>query len=161
MTVVRGVPGRQFFPGRRSARSAAALLLAVAALAGCGGDDTEGEESGLDVRGVQEAFERGDPEAVTGERGTFSARVEDVISPWAFTIGGGEFSDVDPLLVIEENMPPVDQDDPVRVEGIVREFDLSRVEKDLGVDLAEPLYQDFGDEPYVKAEKIAEDVGEE
>ncbi|MCC9737996.1 hypothetical protein [Streptomyces sp. MNU89] len=157
---MRGVPGRQFFPGRRSARSAAALLLAAAALAGCGGDDTAGGESGLSVGEVQEAFERGDPESVTGERGTFSARVENVISPWAFTIGGGDFGDADPLLVIEEGMPPVDQDDPVQVEGIVHRFDFSRVQKDLGVDLAEPLYQDFSGEPYVKADKIAEDVGE-
>ncbi|MEU4684354.1 hypothetical protein [Streptomyces xinghaiensis] len=160
---MRNVPSGQFFPGGRSARSAAALLLAAAALAGCGGDDTAGTAggaSGLNVGEVQEAFERGDPESVTGQRGTFSARVEDVISPWAFTMGGGDFGDADPLLVIEEGMPPVDQDDPVRVEGVVHKFDFSRVQKDLGVDLAEPLYQDFPGEPYVKADKIAEDVGE-
>ncbi|ELS50866.1 hypothetical protein STVIR_8174 [Streptomyces viridochromogenes Tue57] len=114
----------------------------------------------MDIRGVHEAFDRGDAESVTGERATFSGHVKDVISPWAFTIGGDEFSDVEPLLVVEKDLPAPDQDQLVRVTGTVHEFDFSKVQNELNVDLAETLYEKFKGEPYVKAEDIDDNISE-
>ncbi|MDK1348960.1 hypothetical protein QNO09_38075 [Streptomyces sp. 378] len=109
---------------------------------------------------MQEAFDRGDADSVTGERATFSGHVKDVISPWAFTIGGDEFSDVQPLLVVEKDLPAPDQDDLVRVTGTVHEFDFAEVQDDLNVDLAETLYEKFRGEPYLKAEDIDENISQ-
>jgi hypothetical protein len=127
-------------------------MAVFSGLSGCGGEDAEG------ISEVHEAFERGDAESVIGQERTFEGRVKDVISPWAFTIGGDEFSDVEPLLVIEEDLPSVDQDDPVRVTGTVREFDFGEVQDELGVNLAETLYDEYRGDPYVMARSIAEDV---
>ncbi|MFE7936300.1 hypothetical protein ACFU46_02845 [Streptomyces griseoincarnatus] len=137
----------------------AAVLLGLAGLSACG-DDSGGGEAGLDIRGVQETFDRGDGESVTGETATLSGYVKDVISPWAFTIGGDEFSDVEPLLVVEKDLPAPDQDELVRVTGTLHAFDFSEVQNDLNVDLAETLYEKFEGEPYIKAEKIDENVSE-
>lgn len=137
----------------------ATALLGVTLLA-CG-DDSGGPETGLDIREVHEAFDRGDARSVTGEKATFSGYVKDVISPWAFTIGGDEFSDVEPLLVVEKDLRAPDQDQLVQVTGTVHEFDLREVQNDLDVDFAESLYEKFQDGPYVRAERIDENVPED
>ncbi|GAA2498383.1 hypothetical protein [Streptomyces gobitricini] len=135
-----------------------ATLLAATTpvLTGCG--DSGGKETGLDIGGVHEAFERGDAESVVGQEGTFSGYVKEAISPWAFTIGGDEFSGVEPLLVIEKDLPSVNEDELVRVTGTVREFDLAKVEQEIGVDFAETLYKKFQGEPYVMAREMTKDT---
>lgn len=140
------------FPGRRRSAALLALLLALSASAGCGGNGAEG------ITEVNEAFESGDAESVVGQERTVEGRVQDVISPWVFTVGGDEPSDIEPLLVVEGNMPAVDQDDPVRVTGVVGEFEIAEVERELGVDLAETLYEEYEGGPYIRARRIAEDV---
>jgi hypothetical protein len=135
-------------------RSAAVLVLTplLLGLPGCGGGDPEG------ITEIRDTFESGDAGSVIGRERTVEGWVQEVISPWAFTVGGEEPSDVEPLLVIEKDMPPVDQDDPVRVTGPVGEFDLDEVQEELGRDLAENLYDQYQGEPYIMAESIAEDV---
>ncbi|MBN3928674.1 hypothetical protein IQ279_03270 [Streptomyces verrucosisporus] len=52
----------------------------------------------------------------------------------------------------------MDQDDAVRVTGTVGEFEIAEVERELGVDLAETLYEEYEGGPYIRARRIAEDV---
>ncbi|MEE1942632.1 hypothetical protein V1L54_25045 [Streptomyces sp. TRM 70361] len=146
---MRHAPG---IPHRRRSAALLALLLALPGLAGCGGNGAEG------ITEVHEAFEDGNAESVVGEERTVEGRVHDVVSPWAFTVGGNEPSDIEPLLVVEGDMPAVDQDDPVRVTGVVREFEIAGVEEELGVELSDTLYEQYEGEPYIRARSIAEDV---
>ncbi|WP_157839089.1 hypothetical protein [Streptomyces flavidovirens] len=134
----------------------ATLLATTPALTGCG--DSGGKETGLDIGGVHEAFERGDSDSVVGQVGTFSGYVKEAISPWAFTIGGDEFSGVEPLLIIEKDLPAVNEDELVHVTGTVQKFDLPKVQKELGVDFAETLYKKFQGEPCVRAREMTRDV---
>ncbi|MTE19896.1 hypothetical protein F0L17_12370 [Streptomyces sp. TRM43335] len=128
-------------------------VLGVLVLSGCGGRGSEG------ITEIREAFEDGDGGSVVGEERTIEGRVADVVSPWAFTVGGDEPGGVEPMLVVEGDMPPVDQDDVVRVTGTVREFDLQEVQEELGVNLSDGLYRDYQGEPYIRARSITEDVG--
>ena len=155
-------------------RWALAGVLSFTALGAvsCG---TEGPETGADVEDVQEAPEEtetnssanpfdgpynqeffDDLDVREGETVTVSANVNEIFTPEAFTIAGTEDTTVDPLLVVHKDAEPeLKPELTVKVTGTARTaFDLPAVEKDLGVDLDDTLFEDWDGKPYLQASMI-------
>lgn len=150
---------------------AGAFALSALGLTACGGD-TAGSEAGTDVADIQKESA---PAAVVGpfngvydtafydrvqsydgEKVTVSAKVNEVVSPTSFTIAGTEDTAVGPMLVVSATeVSGVKPDLAVSVTGTVHKaFDLPTVEKSMGVDLDDALYEPFDQEPYIEATKI-------
>lgn len=146
-------------------------MFAVSALGltACGGDDTAGPETGTDVEDIQEEDVAAGPydgvydsafyediESYEGEEVTVSADVNEIISSTSFTIAGTEDTDVESLLVVSATeVSGLEPDLTVAVTGTVQKaFDLPTVEEDLGVDLDDPLYEAYDQEPYIEATMI-------
>lgn len=151
---------------------AGALCFSVLGVASCG---TEGSEKGADVEDVQEVTEEtetnnpanpfdgpydqgflDDVDVRKGQRVTVSANVSKIIAPDAFTIAGTEDTTVDPLLVLHKDTEPeLKPELTVKVTGTVHiAFDLPAVEKDLGIDLDDALFEDWDGKPYLQASMI-------
>ncbi|MFI7481299.1 hypothetical protein ACH9EU_02670 [Kocuria sp. M1R5S2] len=155
---------------QRITRPLATVLVAASlGLAGCG---TEGPETGTDVEDVTDgeivespaqasegagemAYEgeynqqfQDEVTTYVGEQVTLSAEVSRDLTSDTFEIGGP----VDPLLIVEEQeeLPPVEEEQVVRVIGTVHEsFDVTVVEE-LGIDPVEEL-DAYEGEPYIRA----------
>ncbi|GAA1757307.1 hypothetical protein [Kocuria aegyptia] len=155
---------------QRITRPLATVLVAAGlSLAGCG---TEGPETGTDVEdvtdgeiaespaqasaGAGEMAYEGDynqqfqDEVTTyvGEQVTLSAEVSRSLTSDTFEIGGPG----DPLLIVEEQeqLPPVEEEQVVRVIGTVHDdFDVTVVEE-LGIDPVEE-FDAYDGEPYIRA----------
>jgi hypothetical protein len=83
---------------------------------------------------------------------TVSANVEEVISPNAFTIAGG---DVEALLIVGTNeMNNLQEGGLVEVTGTVRQFSVAEAEEFVGSDLDDGLYTEFEQEPYIQAQQV-------
>ncbi len=104
----------------------------------------------------------GDTAAYLGKRVVVRGDVEEVIGPNAFSIdedallGGGVDND---LLVVsaQEGLPLINEalgDANATVFGTVRNFDLAEVEQELGYDLQDDLFADWGGRPVVVASSI-------
>lgn len=155
---------------------AGALCFSVLGVASCG---TEGSEKGADVEDVQEVTEEtetdnpanpfdgpydqgflDDVDVRKGQTVTVSANVNKIIAPDAFTIAGTEDTTVDPLLVLHKDaQPELKPELTVKVTGTVHvAFDFPAVEKDLGVDPDDALFEDWNGKPYLQGSKIGTSV---
>lgn len=159
---------------------AGVLALASLGLAGCG-DDTGAE---VEVEDIQEAGESPSvapsPTAppvgkggiynqqflegmntMEGQEATVSAEVDEVVSEAAFTIVDPDDAAVAPLPVIhDQDLAELEPGRTVRVTGTVHTvFDLPQVEQSLGIDLDDPVYEDWDKEPYLEASEVWLNIG--
>lgn len=93
-----------------------------------------------------------------GDRVTVSAKVNEVISEKAFTIGGIENPDVEPLLVIHANpLDFVEEGQLVLVTGVVHmAYETAVAEDQIGMQLEEVQFREFGQEPYIETDTVGE-----
>ncbi|WP_164700954.1 hypothetical protein [Modestobacter sp. KNN46-3] len=138
-------------------------------LSGCGGDDPQegdlavGETDVSDIRGeddftdpytgeYDEAFEN-DLDVLAGTEVTVLGRVEEVLTPSAFTIVGPEGTTVEPLLVVAaEEVGELESGTPVTVAATVgRDFEVTEVEDQLGVDLEDAEFEQWLGREYLAA----------
>ncbi|KGH45040.1 hypothetical protein IN07_18905 [Modestobacter caceresii] len=142
-----------------------ALLLT---LSGCGGDEGDGElavgqTEVSDIRGeddltdpyngeYDEAFED-DLDVYAGTEVTVRGVVEEVLTSSAFTLVGPEGISVEPLLVVAaEGVEELTSGTPVTVAATVgREFEVTEVETELGVDLEDAEFEQWQGEEYLAA----------
>lgn len=151
------------------------VLVAGLALFTACGEDSAGPEQGADVEDVtgQEALdeetttttvpeagidedERGifeNTESFVGEQVTVSAQVTSTVSPNGFRLSGQDFGG-EPLLVVHGGQASASEDAVVRVTGTVREFNLTEVESELGVDLQDETFAGFGGEHVIVANNV-------
>lgn len=163
---------------RRRTRSAAgALALSATLLAGCA-DDAEGpveepeaeteeviedpaedaeepadDAADAEVLDVGEILE--DPTAFAGEDVAFEGQIDEVLENGLFTVSSTDAS-TDPLLVAFAEEASLEEGQDVTVEGTLNEsFDVQEVEQFLGgLDLDDPQFERFSDEPFVEAEVV-------
>ena len=148
-------------------RTAAAVLAAATALglAACGDsepaadtDDVPAYEAleGSPYEGRYEADFLESIDDYAGEEVTLTAAVEEVIGPDAFTISGTEDTYVEALLVVgAEQAAELSPGAAVEISGTVRDgFETADVEDELGVDLDDPLFEEWEQEPYLAADDI-------
>ncbi|HET7303856.1 MAG TPA: hypothetical protein VFJ12_04800 [Segeticoccus sp.] len=154
-------------PATRTIRASAAGAAAAVMLLGVSacGDSTSGAELGTTVQEVQhedaDAAYDGDYDAAfyremgsyAGQEVTLSADVNRIVSDHAFTLAGG---DVEELLVVSaDRTAQLQPDSPVKVTGTVHTaFDLPAVEDQVGADLDDQSFDEWGQEPYVEATDI-------
>ncbi|HET7329083.1 MAG TPA: hypothetical protein VFJ14_17570 [Nocardioidaceae bacterium] len=152
---------------RPVARTVVAGMFAFSALGVTACSETSGDEAGTSVEDVQEeavtddlayqgAFDNEfltDLDGYEGQQVTVSADVDEVISDHAFTIAGG---DVEPLLVVSaDEMNDLQAGNVVSVTGTVHTaFDLPAVEEQMGTDLEDDRFADWGQEPYIEASGV-------
>ncbi|MQA35973.1 hypothetical protein [Modestobacter roseus] len=115
----------------------AALALAMTAAA-CGDDETV----------VEEAEEAPGIQLVEGEQVTIEGEVQEVLDPYAFTIGEDE------TLVYGAEAFTVEDGDEVTVTGDVAVFTLADVETDYDLDLTDDLYVDYETELAVESDEV-------
>lgn len=102
--------------------------------------------------------------AYDGQEVTLTGEVEEVFatdSPTALTISDPNDAELGDLLVIAKDatMSDLAADQVVEVVGTVRtDFQLTRVETDLALDLEDELFQDFEGDPYIEATEINMDA---
>lgn len=100
-----------------------------------------------------------DPGEFYGDRVVVTSEINRVIGARAFTIGG-EIAGIPPpeMLVVNAGgaLPDLDEDQPVRVMGVVRQLDLTELERELGADVEDGLFGDWEDTPVIVAESIQE-----
>lgn len=153
----------------RSVVAGVAVLSLGAAAAGCGGpvdervpaedvqtapeDRGDGTDDDLAYDGTyDEDFVRS-LEDYEGRSVTLAGKVEEVISPAAFTIGG---DGMDELLIVDVgSRRDLQEGSTVLVTGTVRtEFDVAAVEEQIGRDLDDAAFAERGLEPYVTADDV-------
>ncbi|MGY1987608.1 hypothetical protein ACI792_15435 [Blastococcus sp. SYSU DS0669] len=162
--------------------AAASLALSPLALAACGDDATEQEQTSTSIgEGSAEDqgfdYTEGDREPAyegaydtrfrdvidefLGEDVVVSASVEAVSSPVAFTIAGFDDVGLPPLLVLApQGAEGVEEGMELEVSGTVQgTFSPSTAEEDLGVDLDDDALAEFEGEPYLLAEAVGQVVG--
>lgn len=96
-----------------------------------------------------------------GQEATVSAEVDEVVSEAAFTIVDPDDAAVAPLPVIhDQDLAELEPGRTVRVTGTVHTvFDLPQVEQSLGIDLDDPVYEDWDKEPYLEASEVWLNIG--
>lgn len=94
--------------------------------------------------------------ASAGQEVTLTADVHHIISPRALTVGDPDDQTLDPLLVVHDLEPgTLEAGLLVEVTGTIGEsFAVSAAEEQLGVDLADPYFDDHEGEPWVRATEI-------
>lgn len=97
-------------------------------------------------------------ESFEGDRVTVSAKVNEVISDKAFTIGGMENPEVEPLLVIHgKPLDFVEEGQPVLVTGVVHlAYETAAAEDQTGLQLDDVEFREFGQEPYIETDTVGE-----
>ncbi|MCZ2817873.1 hypothetical protein [Modestobacter sp. VKM Ac-2984] len=115
----------------------AALALAMTAAA-CGDDETV----------VEEAEEAPGIQLVEGEQVTIEGEVQEVLDPYAFTVGEDE------TLVYGAEAFTVEEGDEVTVTGDVAVFTIADVEEEYDFDLTDDLYVDYETELAVESDEV-------
>ncbi len=136
-----------------SVRSVSAMAIAVFDI-----DQSAGPDPGVNLR---EVARNGD--AMCGYSVTVSAKVHDISSPHAATIGGSTpfFGSV--LLIVSQEPldtyvnEPLGEDDVVRVTGVVQPFDLAALEGDLGIALPDDLAEQYSGKSGMVVEEMSVD----
>ena len=150
-------------PGRASVAGAVLMAtLGVTALAGCGQDDTPpSSPDEVDVRPVEDLEEtydgrygegfRDDIEGYTDLEVSLLGEVRRIVSPIAFTLGGGD--DAEPILVVmDEELGGLVPGQVVAVAAVPRgEFTLAEVEAAIGSDLPDEAYAAWEGGHYLEA----------
>lgn len=150
--------------------------MAIVGLVGC--NSTSGTEEGADVEDIVEeepvaeepagdadagpydgVYDQGfydDMDSYVGEEVTVSADVNEILTPMSFTIAGTDDTTVEALLVLhDKELPEVTPGLTVGVTGTVQKaFDLPTVEEEMGVDLDDAAFEDWGGEPYIEAASV-------
>lgn len=95
-----------------------------------------------------------DPSAFAGQDVTFEGQVDEVLEAGLFTVASSDASQ-DPLLVATEGAE-VQEGQDVTIEGTLNEsFSVQEVEEFLGgLDLDDPQFERFANEPFVEAETV-------
>lgn len=154
---------------RVSTAVVACAAFSVVGLTACG-SDSAGTGTGADVEDVTEddiaspgpfdgAYDADlydEVDSYVGEEVTLSADVNEVLSSGAFTIAGTDDTTVEALMVVGAtgDIDPAPET-TVEVTGTVQQaFDVATVEEDLGADLDDTLFEDYGSEPYVVADGV-------
>ena len=163
----------------RTLSAVGTLTLSVTLLAGCGDDAegpveepevateevtepvedetedeaAEGEPADEELMDVTEILE--DPSAFAGEDVMFEGQIDEVLENGLFTVSATDAS-TDPLLVAFGEETELEEGADVTIEGTVNEsFDVQEVEEFLGgLDLDDPQFERFTDEPFVEAETV-------
>lgn len=124
-----------------------ALIAVLAVLWNVGNDP--GRE---DVASVAPADVFETPSAYLGRNVTLRGRVQSVLEPNAFTIGGDEAGEQ--ILIIGRTSTPVTENAIVRVSGTVREFSRDTISREAGLDLDADRYADWAGRPSVLANEV-------
>ncbi|HET7315571.1 hypothetical protein [Salinisphaera sp.] len=154
-------------PKRHVKPTAAGIFALAAALGLAACDSTTGGEKDASVQDIQNedagssyAYAGsynsgfyGNLDSYEGKQVSVSADVGKVVSKHAFTMAGG---DVEPLLIVSANEEKnLAQGSTAKVTGTVHTaFDLTTVEDEVGVDLQDNLFNQWGQEPYIVATSI-------
>lgn len=132
-----------------------------AALSACG------DEENVTIEDVDEIGEDGTatPAVTFGETVTLDGEVEEVLSPEAFILGrqSGVFQEEPRVLVVTKEVVPIEESQPLKVTGTVREFVLADVEKEFGIDLDEEdeFIANLEHDAFVVAEAIEPELFDE
>ena len=128
-------------------------------------DDSAGPDVGVTLSDIA-----GDPEEYYGQQVVVSGQIDDVLdrddSVDADDSGGAGFvlGDDDEVLVVGSNLPSlaaiaanedIAEGDVVQVTGMVQAFDEAEFESELGVDLEDRIFEDFGDSPALRATAVS------
>jgi hypothetical protein len=172
------------------AAAALVLALGGSGLAGCGTsgseegvnvediteEDQPGEEGPIAQEdankdpvphpGLQEIFYDqefyDEYDSYIGDTVKVSADVNEIIEPASFTIAGTDDTTVEPLLIVhDKKLPELSAGLAVAVTGTVQaSFDVLAVEKELGVELDDELYERFDRQRYIRASSVDISAGE-
>lgn len=135
------------------------VLLVFSLLDLSGGEsDVPSEQFGI---GVGEAVEN--PNEYQDESVTVSGEVNQVLDPFAYTIGGEEFADGHELLIIGPPPPVTDDgtaepetsvqpEDIVQVSGNLRQTDVAEIEQDMEIEISADIPQELQDQPILVAQ---------
>jgi len=132
------------------------------ASAGAGEPTDDAVGDGVTVESIGEdgqygAF-RDDARSFEGDRVTVSAKVNRVLSSNAFSIGGIEDADVEPMLVVhKDGLGWLEKGMPVVVTGLVHKaYDVALAEDQVGMELKGVTFEEWGAEPYIEADTVGE-----
>ncbi|MGY1709211.1 hypothetical protein ACI8AC_06825 [Geodermatophilus sp. SYSU D00758] len=92
----------------------------------------------------------------TGEQVTLRGTVGEVLQPGLFTLTSTEDTSAAPILVIGIEAPEsIDAGTPAQVTGTLMEgFEVTDVEDQQGVDLDDPLFEQYSGQPYLNADSV-------
>lgn len=139
----------------------AGLILLVLTIADWLGGDSAGTPSEQFGIGVGEAIEN--PEEYQDETVTVSGEVNQVLDPFAYTIGGEQFADGHELLIVgppppvtdEETAEPetqIEPEDIVQVSGNLRQTDIAQIEGEMDLEIDADIPQELQDQPILVAQ---------
>lgn len=133
----------------RLTSSAGAAALAVAALGVAGCERDADGSAALTVEAIQ-----ADVDAYDGREVTVLAEVQEIVSPFAYSIRGTSEALTEPILVVSaDEWSDLEPGAPVRVEGELRTgLVLVELEELLDTDLDDELYAAWETGTYIVAE---------
>ena len=121
------------------------------------------ENAGISERRVAQILEQ--PQAFYGTTVTIEGSVENVVDTQALTVNTPGAIGDQLLVISRDSLEPIggsgipqsifSPQDSVTVEGQVKEFNLSEVEEELGIDLNDEAYQAWEGKPFVFASDVA------
>lgn len=98
------------------------------------------------------------PEAYVGQTVTVEGGVNTVKSETAFTIADNTLTDLGEVLVVSAMGQSLDMglraEEPVRVTGTVRTFEIADINRDLNLNLDPETYRDFDNKPVLVASSV-------
>lgn len=97
----------------------------------------------------------GNPEQFYGRRVTVTGNVNVILSPNAFTIAEVNLLDLGEITILSSTpRRALNEGEPLRVTGTVRQFVRAEIERDLDFDLDEDLAVQFEEKPVIVADSI-------
>lgn len=143
------------------------IAMVVIPITACGSDETirdpavsppavveTPEQPGVGEEG-QGGAPQGSLQDRVGQQVELIGEVATIIGPHALTIGGDEIGE-NPILVVGTSIPKgVAEGEQMRVNGIVKVFQVPGYEQDLDLDLVDQELEDFDGDPAIQAESVA------
>lgn len=102
------------------------------------------------------------PKEFYGEQVTLTGDIGKTVGQQSFTINSPNFLQGDLLVISKESLGPIggsgesgiSEEERVLITGIVREFRIREIEKELGEDLVDNTFADWEGKPVVLAENV-------
>ncbi|MGH3938955.1 MAG: hypothetical protein ACRDTG_10030 [Pseudonocardiaceae bacterium] len=145
----------------------AVIAMAVIPIAACGSAETTrdpgvdsptavetSEQPGVGEEGRGGASQSSLQDRV-GQQVELIGEVAAIIGPHALTLGGDQIGE-NPILVVGTSIPKgVTEGEQIRVNGIVKIFQVPGYEQDLDLDLVDQELEGFDGDPAIQAESVA------